>query len=928
MASKIGWLIAMIGQGGVFFLLFRFIRQIQRRGLWWGLIILPALLIILFGYELLLSGNEQVLAAYLAGGASILGCVLLWVLLPSAKEAFTQYNQIQSEKERYHLILDHLPFLVIYKDLELSYRKVNATFAQYIGKAVDLLIGRSDADFFPPKVAQKLEEDQKKVLASQQPLSRKIELITAKGNRWIEVTFTPLIDKLGITEGILVSGSDLTEISRELETLQTDLSLQESIENATRKMIACEDIQELTNVLLDFIEKISGTSLVALAIPSEDGQSFVVEQSRSAEVIQSGKSSRSTGTIFAKVVQSGQIEISEEISSLRGLFSGDEGEGIKWVVGIPVYLNRRVWGVITLFYHQFEKEQFDRKRVALTKGIEIAQQLLAKLNARQTLEKRLAETRNDLEQTKLGQRVDHFLSALATRLINSPPPHVDTLLEKAIGTFAEYVGAGKSYVYLFKKEEGGLQAHYRWVESGRLLPPTEILEPYDAAIAWLVEKINRQEIIALSRSSPEMGQALQVYFDAQEIDFLVCVPMVLRRTVVGYFGVEGNDVQNGVIFDQIGSIKAMADLIVNTLDRKWSAEELDEKMRLVGERISQLELRNQRSRMLAEMGDLIQSCRTADEAFPIVARYAQTLMPESVGALYLFRSLQDVAEKVAFWGKEPSGENELGLSECWGIRRGKIHIAKSSEGPLCDHLGTPIPEQYVCVPLIAQGETIGLLHIRGQESVRSDGYSIDELSKIGLSIAEHIAPALSNLNLRDKLRSQAIRDPLTGLFNRRYMEETLDREIRRAARHQYSVRLIMCDIDQMKPINDRYGHDAGDVVLRQLGGLMKKIFRGEDVACRYGGDEFMIILPEASLSDVWQRAENLREMVKKTRFEYEGKSIGPVTVSIGVAAYPDLGSTVDRLIQVSDAAAYLAKREGGDRVMIARQFDDNNNNNK
>jgi diguanylate cyclase (GGDEF)-like protein len=134
----------------------------------------------------------------------------------------------------------------------------------------------------------------------------------------------------------------------------------------------------------------------------------------------------------------------------------------------------------------------------------------------------------------------------------------------------------------------------------------------------------------------------------------------------------------------------------------------------------------------------------------------------------------------------------------------------------------------------------------------------------------------------------------------------------------------MCDIDQMKPINDRFGHDAGDVVLRQIGGLMKKIFRGEDVACRYGGDEFMIILPEAALSDVWQRAEHLRELVKKTRYEYEGKPIGPVTLSIGVAAFPDFGSTVERLIQVSDAAVYLAKHEGGDRVMIAHRNEENN----
>jgi diguanylate cyclase (GGDEF)-like protein len=224
--------------------------------------------------------------------------------------------------------------------------------------------------------------------------------------------------------------------------------------------------------------------------------------------------------------------------------------------------------------------------------------------------------------------------------------------------------------------------------------------------------------------------------------------------------------------------------------------------------------------------------------------------------------------------------------------------------------------------LIAQGDTVGLLHFRENESTQTDSGMMSEQSELALALAEHIAPALSNLSLRDRLRSQAIRDPLTGLFNRRYMEETLEREIRRAARHKSSVGVIMCDIDQMKPINDRYGHDAGDVLLRAVGGLMVKMFRGEDVACRYGGDEFTVILPEASLSDVWQRAEHLRDAIKKTSIEYEGNKIGPITMSIGVAAYPDLGMTSERLLQICDAAIYLAKDEGGDRVMIGRRSEE------
>ncbi len=183
-------------------------------------------------------------------------------------------------------------------------------------------------------------------------------------------------------------------------------------------------------------------------------------------------------------------------------------------------------------------------------------------------------------------------------------------------------------------------------------------------------------------------------------------------------------------------------------------------------------------------------------------------------------------------------------------------------------------------------------------------------------IAEHIALALSNLSLRDKLRSQAIRDPLTGLFNRRYMEETLDREIRRAVRHTIPVSVILFDIDHLKRVNDSYGHDAGDAALEALGNLMMKTFRGEDVPCRFGGDEFTIILPEATVSDAFRRAEQFREAFKRLDFEHEGKHFGPLTLSLGISAYPDHGSSVERLLQIADAAAYAAKAQGRDRVMI------------
>jgi diguanylate cyclase (GGDEF)-like protein len=183
------------------------------------------------------------------------------------------------------------------------------------------------------------------------------------------------------------------------------------------------------------------------------------------------------------------------------------------------------------------------------------------------------------------------------------------------------------------------------------------------------------------------------------------------------------------------------------------------------------------------------------------------------------------------------------------------------------------------------------------------------------TMADHIALALSNLTLMDTLREQAIHDSLTGLFNRRYMEETLKRELSRAARKNVPLGIIMLDLDHFKQFNDTFGHSAGDALLRELGVFLQSHIRGEDIACRQGGEEFMLILPEASLDNTRKRAEQLGEEVKHLNVQYRGQSLGAVTLSIGVAVFPDHGLTVDSLLQSADSALYRAKKAGRDRVM-------------
>jgi diguanylate cyclase (GGDEF)-like protein len=224
--------------------------------------------------------------------------------------------------------------------------------------------------------------------------------------------------------------------------------------------------------------------------------------------------------------------------------------------------------------------------------------------------------------------------------------------------------------------------------------------------------------------------------------------------------------------------------------------------------------------------------------------------------------------------------------------------------------------------MMAHGETLGVLHLCGPLPPASEPsasyYRIggDE-QRLAVTVSERLSLALANLNLRETLRSQSIRDPLTGLFNRRYMEESLEREMLGATRKQRPLSLIMFDLDHFKRFNDTFGHEAGDVVLREIGDFLQKHVRGEDIACRYGGEEFVLILGEAPIAVAQQRAEQIRAGIRQMAVRYRGQSLGSITASLGVASFPEDAQTSDVLLHAADQALYRAKAAGRDRVMAA-----------
>jgi diguanylate cyclase (GGDEF)-like protein/PAS domain S-box-containing protein len=350
----------------------------------------------------------------------------------------------------------------------------------------------------------------------------------------------------------------------------------------------------------------------------------------------------------------------------------------------------------------------------------------------------------------------------------------------------------------------------------------------------------------------------------------------------------------------------------NVTERKQAEEALHEANRQLQVSIVEMEQRNQEVTLLNEMGDLLQGCLNVQDVYQIVEVYCPRLFSDFSGAVLMTNPSRKLVETMATWGNVAK-ELAFNPEQCWALRRGRIHSVNIT-GPdlICEHVTLADNMSYLCIPMAAQGETLGIFHLqapKGQFEARRQ--------QLAIMLAERLSLALSNLRLRDILQRQSIRDALTGLFNRRYMETTVERELRQAARQKESIGFIMMDIDYFKDFNDSYGHGAGDLLLSALGDYLQANIRASDIACRYGGDEFVLILPQASISDTYERAEQIRQGVNKLTVDFGSSDQNSITISMGIAAYPDHGFTMDRLLSVADKALYSAKNSGRDQICIA-----------
>jgi diguanylate cyclase (GGDEF)-like protein len=324
--------------------------------------------------------------------------------------------------------------------------------------------------------------------------------------------------------------------------------------------------------------------------------------------------------------------------------------------------------------------------------------------------------------------------------------------------------------------------------------------------------------------------------------------------------------------------------------------------------------------VLGHLVDMLNSCNSREEAYEVIDLAARSVFATG-GSVSAFDASKNQLETKCAWGNFPRDHQPFSTDECWALRRGHDHESMEGEIP-CEHLRDGGDVHTICRPLLAQGEIMGVLTISVPDSELpsvSDVGVIDPLRQTALMFGEHISIWMANFNLRENLRHQSIRDPLTNLFNRRFMEETLTREISKAARTLDEISVIQIDIDNFKDFNDEHGHAVGDSTLRAISEVILSKFRGSDVPCRSGGEEFTLLLPKCSWENAFSRCLELQQLVAQLRISTPMSPLllQPPTLSIGVATSPEHGFTNETLLRSADLALYAAKSAGRNRISRA-----------
>ncbi len=331
--------------------------------------------------------------------------------------------------------------------------------------------------------------------------------------------------------------------------------------------------------------------------------------------------------------------------------------------------------------------------------------------------------------------------------------------------------------------------------------------------------------------------------------------------------------------------------------------------------MAESEQTTRRVEQLFGMTSMLQSAPDRADANEVLRATASGLLPGYSGLLYVFNNSQDRLDLSTAWGQDEAGPpaDYIAPSTCWAMKRDRPYLNIPDQGALRYHHREGSLASLE-IPMSAGGQVYGLLIIGAGE--REAVAALQKIQPIAMALADAMSLALSGMALRDQLRSQALRDPLTGLYNRRFLDETLERLSLDAQRRKTPLAAIMIDLDHFKRLNDQHGHATGDAVLRGVATAIITVLRATDIACRFGGEELTVLLPDCPLEMAMAKAEQLRACIAEIT---PGPNGVTVTASLGVAAIPENCSTPTSLLRIADAALYQAKQKGRNRVEQAKR---------
>ncbi|MEH2357104.1 diguanylate cyclase [Nostoc sp.] len=315
--------------------------------------------------------------------------------------------------------------------------------------------------------------------------------------------------------------------------------------------------------------------------------------------------------------------------------------------------------------------------------------------------------------------------------------------------------------------------------------------------------------------------------------------------------------------------------ITESIEAQRSLTDLN---RQLEEKTLELEAKKRELIYLSDMTDMLYSCESEDEVYQVVALTCSKLFPNMSGCVYIIANSKNYVQINSIWGDERSSKEIFSLSECWALRRGKLNLlSPRNTGLICSHLIEPVSGAHLCVPLFRQGEVVGVLHIYTPEQISPE---VQQTSEI---IARTLGIALNNLSIKQRLTHDSLRDGMTQLFNQSYMQSITEQRLAEAERSGQPLSIIFLDIDNFKSYNSRYGHVTANIVLQGLAKLLLKSIRSFDIACRWGGEEFVIVMPNMTLETLRKRVEQLRLDIEQMQLKDGDQILQSITASFGIA---------------------------------------------